>query len=93
MQDLIIVILSRLSKNVVGVDGNISKALTLYKWHYIKMKIDRYRVYLYIDGKEIYNQDRVDINLKRLFDQRVIDIYLGDFVGWIDEFRVKIETD
>jgi len=87
------VLKSRLSKNIVGEDGNISKALTPYQWHYIKMKIDRYKIYLYIDGKEIYNQDRVDINLNRLFDQRVINIYLGDFIGWIDEFRVEVKTD
>jgi len=83
----------RLSKEVLGDDGKITKALTEHRWHYIKMKIDRERLYFYIDGKEIYNKARDEAANSKLFDQRAISVYLGDFVGWIDEFRVSIETD
>jgi endoglucanase len=83
---------TRLSKNILGPDGKITDALTLNQWHHIKMKIDKQRVYLIIDGVEIYNKLR-DEEVSQLFDSRDISIYLGDFYGWIDEFRVVINED
>jgi endoglucanase len=83
---------ARLARHVLGEDKKISKALREHEWHYIKMKIDRYKVYLYIDGQEIYNQDRVEVNLKTLFDSRTVSIALGDFMGWIDEFKISVKV-
>lgn len=83
---------TRLARHVLGEDKKISEALREHEWHHIKMKIDRYKVYLYIDGREIYNQDRVEANLKTLFDSRTVSIALGDFMGWIDEFRVSVKV-
>ena len=80
------VLKTRLSKEILGEEGDISSALTLNSWHYIKMKIDKQRVYLTIDGVEIYNKQREETD--KLFDSRDIEVYLGDFRGWIDEFRV-----
>ena len=84
------VLKTRLSKEILGDEGNINKALTLNQWHYVKMKIDKKRLYFSIDGIEIYNKLR-DEEVKTLLDYRDITLYLGDFNGWIDEFRVKLE--
>lgn len=83
---------TRLSKQILGDEGNISNALTLNQWHYIKMKIDKQRLYLSIDGITIYNILR-DEEVNSLFNSGDISIALGDFNGWIDEFRVLINED
>ncbi|CAA6815988.1 MAG: cellulose-binding domain protein [uncultured Sulfurovum sp.] len=83
---------TRLARHVLGEDEQISDALTEHEWHYVKMKIDRYRVYFYLDGEEIYAQERVQTNLGNLFDTREVKISLGDFTGWIDEFRISLEV-
>jgi hypothetical protein len=81
---------TRLAKQILGDEGKITNALTLNQWHHVKMKINKYRIHLSIDGQEIYNQARIE-EATLLFDYRQINLYLGDFNGWIDEFRIKVE--
>ena len=82
----------KFGKENFGDDGKVDEALSEHQWHYVKMKLERDRLYLYVDGKEIYNEERAE-PVDTLFDFREVNIYLGDFIGWIDEFKVSIEMD
>jgi len=67
----------------------INQALSFHAWHYIQMIRTKTHDILKVDGKELV---KVAHDAQTLFDIRDIDFELGNFYGWVDELRIKVEV-